>query len=205
MCMHCTRRQFLGASAAGGVALAASQLAAERDGPSTPSLATTKVRICTVIAGKPADRSWALSEAEITSVRNRLVEAEANLGNVEFVIGQASTAEETARLLAKAGPDAPVLAVSADIFGLNNGVMPTVFQEGRPTAVFHLPVVGGHDWCLVKPWREEGHRITLFNSSDYGELERAAALLRVIPLLRQSRVLVSPPFKGTPESLRRIK
>jgi L-fucose isomerase-like protein len=52
----------------------------------------------------------------------------------------------------------------------------------------------------VNPWREEGHRITLFNSSDYSELERAAALLRVIPLLRRSRVLVSPPFKGTPAS-----
>ena len=135
-------------------------------------------------------------------MRKRLAEAEKNLGNVEFVIGQASTAEETAQLLAKAGPDAPVLAVSADIFGLqlNASVMPTVFKQGRPVAVFHLPVIGGHDWCLVNPWREEGHRITLFNSSDYNELERAAALLRVIPLLRQSRVLVSPPFKGTPES-----
>ena len=63
-----------------------------------------------------------------------------------------------------------------------------------------MPVVGGHDWCLVNPWRAEGHRITLFNTSDYNELEHAAALLRVIPLLRQSRVLISPPFKGTPAS-----
>ncbi len=44
------------------------------------------------------------------------------------------------------------------------------------------------------------YRITLFNSSDYDELERAASLLRVIPLLKRSRVLVSPPFKGTPEA-----
>jgi hypothetical protein len=200
MCMHCTRRQFLGASATSGMALAAGHLAAESGASSPASSASSKVRICTVIAGKPADRSWSLSEAEVTSVRKRLAEAERNLGNVEFVIGQACTAEETAQLLAKAGPDAPVLAVSADIFGLSQGVVPTIFKEGRPAAVFHLPVVGGHDWCLVNPWREEGHRITLFNSSDYGELERAAALLRVIPLLRRSRVLVSPPFKGTPAS-----
>jgi L-fucose isomerase-like protein len=52
----------------------------------------------------------------------------------------------------------------------------------------------------VKPWRDEGHRITLLGSSDYEALERAASLLRVIPLLRRSRVLVSPPFKGTPEA-----
>ena len=134
----------------------------------------------------------------------RLSQAEINLGNVEFVIGRATTAEQTAQLLDKAGPDAPVLAVSADIFGLSsfnsdNSVMATVFKQGRPAAVFHMPIIGGHDWCLVNPWRQEGHRITLFNSSDYDELERAASLLRVIPLLRRSRVLVSPPLKGTPE------
>ena len=205
MCMYCTRRQFLGASAMSGMALAAGHLAAESDASSPPPSAGSKVRICTVIAGKPADRSWGLSEADITPMMKRLAEAEANLGNVEFVIGQARTAEETAQLLQKAGPDAPVLAISADIFGLSNfnrqdAVMPAVFKQGRPAAVFHLPVIGGHDWCLVNPWREEGHRITLFNTSDHNELERAAALLRVIPLLRKSRVLCSPPLKGTPAS-----
>jgi hypothetical protein len=205
MCLHCTRRQFLGASALSGMALTAGCLAAESDASSPPPSPPSKVRICVVIAGKPADRSWGLSEAEVTPMLNRLAEAEKNLDNVEFVIGQACTAEETAQLLEKAGPDAPVLAISADIFGLSNfnrddAVMPTVFKQGRPAAVFHLPVVGGHDWCLVKPWRDEGHRITLFNTSDHNELERAAALLRVIPLLGRSRVLVSPPFKGTPAS-----
>lgn len=180
------------------MALAAAQLTLASDVPSP--LRDSRVRICTIIAGKPVGNSWGLSEEDLVPIRQRLAEAEKNLGNVEFVIGQASTVEETAKLLEKAGPDAPVLVVSADIFGLSRGVMPTVFKQGRPVAVFHLPVVGGHDWCLVNPWRAEGQRITLFNSSDYGDLERAASLLRVVPLLRQSRVLVSPPFKGTPES-----
>ncbi len=200
MCTHCTRRQFIGAGAVGGMALAAGHLAAESDASSQPSPANSKVRICAIIAGKPAGRSWGLSEADVTPLLKRLAEAQKNLGNVEFVIGRSSNAQQTAKLLAKAGPDAPVLAISADIFSLSRAVAPVVFKQGRPTAVFHLPVIGGHDWCLVKPWREEGHRITLFNSSDHSELERAAALLRVIPLLRQSRVLCSPPFKGTPES-----
>jgi len=205
MCMHCTRRQFLGASAASGMALVAAHAAADGVAAGPPPSPASKVRICTVVAGKPADQSWGLPEARLASILKRLAEAEKNLGNVEFVIGQATTAEETAPLLEKAGPDAPVLAISADIFGLSsfgrdNAVLPTVFKQGRPIAVFHLPVVGGHDWCLVKPWRDEGHRITLFNTSDDNDLERAAALLRAIPLLRQSRVLVSPPFKGTPAS-----
>ena len=200
MCTHCTRRQIIGAGAVGGMALAVGHLAAKGAASSRPSPANSKVRICTVIAGNPADRSWGLSKADITPILKRLTEAEKNLGNVEFVIGQANNARQTAELLAKAGPDAPVLAISADIFGLSRAVAPVVFKQRRPTAVFHLPVIGGHDWCLVKPWREEGHRITLFNSSNLNDLERAAALLRVIPLLRQSRVLCSPPFKGTPES-----
>jgi hypothetical protein len=200
MCMQCTRRQFLGSSALSGMVLASGHMVAAGASDASPATSPAKVRICVVIAGKPADRSWSVSEAEITTVRARLAEAEKNLGNVEFVVGQASTADEMAKLLEQAGPDAPVLAVSTDIFGLSTGVMPTIFQAGRPTAVFHLPVIGGHDWCLVNPWREEGHRITLFNTSDYNELEHAAALLRVIPLLRRSRVLVSPPFKGTPAS-----
>jgi hypothetical protein len=158
-----------------------------------------------ILAGKQTDRSWSLSAEELQAVRQRLDQAEKNLGNVQFTIGEASTAAETAQLLEKAGPHAPVLVVSVDIFGLSNfgkddAVMPTIFQQGRPAAVFHLPTVGGHDWCLVKPWCEEGHRITQFSSSDYGELEHAASLLRVPPLLQQSRVLVSPPFKGTPAS-----
>jgi len=200
MCTHCNRREFLGASAMGGMALAVGHWAAASGVSSPPPAPKSKVRICVVIAGKPAGRSWGLSEADIAPVMKRLAEAEKNLGNVEFVIGQVRNAQQTAQLLDKAGPDAPVLAVSADIFSLSRAVAPVVFKQGRPTAVFHLPVIGGHDWCLVKPWREEGHRITLFNSTDHNELERAAALLRVVPLLRKSRVLCSPPFKGTPES-----
>ena len=203
MCTHCTRRQFIEAGAVGGLALATGHWAAASGASSPPP--ASKVRICVVIAGEPAGRSWGLSEADLAPILNRLSQAEKNLGNVEFVIGRATTAEQAAQLLDKAGPDAPVLAISADIFGLSsfnsdNSVMATVFKQGRPAAVFHIPIIGGHDWCLVNPWRDEGHRITLFNTSDYDDLERAASLLRVIPLLRRSRVLVSPAFKGTPES-----
>lgn len=201
MCMHCTRRQFLGASAMSGLVLATARLAAGEEATAgAQPAADAKVRIAAIIAGKPEQRSWCLSQDEVAPLVNRLAEVEKNLGNVEFVVGQATNAEEAAQLLEKAGPDAPVLAISAEIFGLARGVMPTVFEQGRPAAVFHLPVVGGHDWCLVKPWREAGNRITLFNTSDPGDLERAAALLRVPALLRRSRLLVSPPFKGTPEA-----
>jgi len=198
MCSHCTRRQFLGASALGSFALATGHLTAGA-APASSAGGGAKIRICVIIAGKPDERSWNLSETEAGAVRNRLAEAEKNLGNVEFVIGQADNAEQAAPLLEQAGPAAPVLVISTHIFGPSR-IMPAIFEQRRPVAMFHMPVIGGHDWCLVKPWREEGHQITLFNTTDYDELERAAALLRVPSLLRRSRVLVSPPFKGTPES-----
>lgn len=176
MCTHCTRRDLIGAGAVGGMALAAGRWAVASNVSSPPPARDAKVRICVIIAGEPAGRSWGLSEAELGPVMKRLAEAQKNLGNVEFVVGRASTAEQTVQLLDRAGPDAPVLAISADIFGLSNfhsdnAVMPTVFKAARPAAVFHLPIIGGHDWCLVNPWREEGHRITLFNSSNCDELE----------------------------------
>ena len=40
--------------------------------------------------------------------------------------------------------------------------------------------------------------MTLFTSSGHGQLEHAARLLRVIPLLRHTRILVFLPLRGTP-------
>jgi hypothetical protein len=51
-----------------------------------------------------------------------------------------ANAEETARLLERAGPNAPVLAISASIFGLST-IMPVVFQQGGQ----RLPSPAG-DW-----------------------------------------------------------
>src|SRR4030042_719024 len=79
MCMHCTRRHFLEASAASGMALAAGHLAAESTAPSPPASSHSKVRICAIIAGKPADRSWGLSEADVTPMIKRLAAEETHL------------------------------------------------------------------------------------------------------------------------------
>ena len=66
--------------------------------------------------GQAGGPELGLSEADLGPILKRLAEAEANLGNVELVIGRATDAEQTRHLLAKAGPDSPVLAISAGIF-----------------------------------------------------------------------------------------
>ncbi len=155
-----------------------------------------KVRICTLLGRQgPPDRSWDICGDAFDAIRARLDEIENNLGNVEFVTGHVNSPDESAALMEEAGEDASVLAISSGI-GWLIGVMPPVLEANRPAAVYSYPG-SGHDWMYPPHWREEGHPVTLFSSSDYGELERAAKLLRVPPLMKQSRALLFPNAAGT--------
>jgi len=78
------------------MALATNPLAAGEEAASPPAAPPAKVRICVIVAGAPAQRSWCVPPAKIEEMKQRLAEAEKNLGNVEFVVGQASNAAEVA-------------------------------------------------------------------------------------------------------------
>lgn len=198
MCENCSRREFLGTAAIGGVLLASSQLRGETLAARPASTLPSKVRICAMFTGKPTpdDRSWGVSEREITAMTDRLRQAEKNLGNVAFTIGRANTAEEATALMNEAGGDAPVLAINLCISGLLRVSAP-ILESGRALAVYSAPA-SGHDWMYPYRWRQEGKPVTLFASSDYDELEHAARLLRVVPLMRHSRVIAFLPLQGTP-------
>ncbi len=199
MCENCTRREFLGTTAMSGMLLASSQAqAAGTSAGSRPAPPPAKATICTIFAGHPvpSDRSWGVCEEEIVLMEKSLKEVEKKLGNVKFVIGRASTPEQAAALMQKAGDNAPVLAINLCISGLLR-VSDPILKSGRPLAVFSAPA-SGHDWMYPFRWRQEGKPVTMFTSSDYGELEHAARVLRVIPLMNNSRLLVFLPLRGTP-------
>ena len=66
MCENCTRRDFLGATALGGLLVAANQVRGEAEAAAAPRASLpSKVRICTIFAGRPvpAGRSWGVSMA----------------------------------------------------------------------------------------------------------------------------------------------
>lgn len=198
MCENCTRRDFLGATAMGGMLLAASQIRATAGEEAEPLPDfPSKVRIGVIFAGTPTpcDRAWGVCEEEIAAMTKRLKEAEKNLGNVEFVVGRATRPEEAQRLMNEAGEGAPILAINLCIRGVLN-VSPPILESGRPLAVFSAPA-SGHDWMYPFQWRREGKPVTMFTSSDLDELEHAARLLRVIPLMQHSRILVFQPLRGT--------
>lgn len=198
MCQNCSRRDFLGTSAMGGLLLAATQTRQESRAAEPLAELPSKIPICTIFAGtpSPSDRGWGVAKEEIGAMTQRLKETESKLGNVEFVIGNANTPEQAIALMKQAGDQAPVLAINLCIGGLLR-VSPPILESGRPLAVFSAPA-SGHDWMYPFRWQEEGKPVTMFTSSDYGELERAARLLRVIPLMKHSRVIVFEPLRGTP-------
>jgi len=162
-----------------------------------PSQPRSKSRICVIFTGtpQPEDRNWGADPTQITAMKARLAEAEKKLGNVELVIGESRTPQETTALLEKVGPKTPVLAINVQNFSMTRVIKP-VLEAGHPMAVFSLPA-SGHDWMYVPRWRRDGHRVALLASSDYDELERALRLLRVIPMMQQTRILLFPPARGT--------
>ncbi|MBN1417397.1 MAG: hypothetical protein JXP34_01395 [Planctomycetes bacterium] len=197
MCEHCTRREFLqtGVLAGGSVLAGAAWTHAWiSDSPPEPA---EKVRICVIFSGDPGpeDRGWNADPKQMAAMKARLAEAEKKLGNIELLIGQSNNVEQTASLLKQAGPGTPVLAINLQCFALTRVVQP-ILEEKRPMVVFSLPA-SGHDWMYPHRWQRRGHPVTLLPSRDYGELERALRLLRVIPMMRQTRILLFPPARGT--------
>jgi hypothetical protein len=197
MCEHCTRREFLGTGVAGGLMLAGATWAHAWASQSPPPPLQARSRICVVFSGAPApaDRDWGADAGQIEAMKARLAQAEKELGNVELVMGPSSSAEQTAALLAKAGPKAPVLAINVRNFALTRVVQP-ILDGAHPMVFFSLPA-SGHDWMYAPRWHSRGHRVTLLASSDYDELERALRLLRVVPMMQQTRILLFPPARGT--------
>lgn len=197
MCEHCTRRGFLGTAAAGSMFFASGVWANCAVASQLPPNQPKKSRICVIFTGEPGpeDRGWGADARQLEAMQVRLAEAEKKLGNIELIVGQSRSAQETAALLEKAGPGTPVLAVNLQCFALKRVVAP-ILDGGHPLAVFSLPA-SGHDWMYPPRWRSQGHPVTLLASSDYGELERALRLLRVIPMMKQTRILLFPPARGT--------
>jgi hypothetical protein len=197
MCEHCTRREFIGTTVAAGFMLAGANYKHAWASQSPPGQFQEKSRICVIFTGKPVpkDRNWGADTTQIEAMKTRLNKAQKDLGNVELIMGQSSNAEQTAALLAKAGPTAPVLVINVQNFAMTRIGKP-ILDGSHPTVFFSLPA-SGHDWMYAPRWHRQGHRMTLLASSDYDELERALRLLRVIPMMKQTRILLFPPARGT--------
>ena len=197
MCEQCTRREFMGTGVASGLMLAGANWSHAWASQSPPPPSRGKSRICVIFTGQPApsDRDWGADTGQIRVMKARLANAEKDLGNVKLIMGQSNSTEQTSALLKKAGPGVPVLTINVRNFALTRVVKP-ILDGSHPMVLFSLPA-SGHDWMYAPRWHNRGHRVTLLASSNYDELERALRLLRVIPMMKQTRILLFPPARGT--------
>jgi len=195
-----SRREFLGAAAAGGSILLtggfAGRIRAAAEEAGWPKLPPVRIHVVYVGTGGAWPTPTFDAAAEVAKFREYLAGVETRLGDVKFVGGELipNTLPAAAKIAAGLnGADALLLIHLS--FGSGQPLLRLV-DAGLPTAIFSQPF-SGHDWMYVPRWQKAGKRVILLTSSDYGEIERAAALLRAPVRMRQSRVIVVGSARGT--------
>jgi hypothetical protein len=193
------RREFLGVSAAGaGAVLLGAQVTRpeEKQGNWPPKMPPAK--IYKIFIGRTGGIYLSRPTAEIDKFNRYLANVEYKLGDVKFIGGDVVPPTDVDQVLPKLaeadgvllfhlcghGGDAPLAA------------MTKIVEQGLPTVVFSQPF-SGHGWMYFPVWRKQGKSVVLLPSSDWGELDKAAMLLRVKPHLAQTRILVVRGPLGT--------
>ncbi len=195
-----SRRTFIQAAATGTAALAASSnlrgttTDAKENWPALPSVKIHKVYVgrSGVAWPKPAFDP----RAEVAKFEKKLTEIQNRLGDVRFVGGElVQTKEEATRVAAGLRDADGVLLFHLSINMLNP--MQILVDANLPTVIFSQPF-SGHEWMFINRWRKAGRKVALLATSDYGEIEKAVAVLRVPAQMRQSRILAIPgPLDGS--------
>ncbi len=196
-----SRRTFLETcTAAGGMFLASGLaarplVAAEEAG--WPKLPPVKIHVVYIGLGGAWPKPEFDAKAEVVKFQKLLEDVRARLGDVELVGGELIPNDEaSAAALAPKLAGADALLIVHLAFG-SGAPMLKLINAGLPTAIFSQPF-SGHDWMYVPQWQKAGKRVILLASSDYADLERAAALLRVPARMRQTRIIHVAGPHGTP-------
>ena len=204
-----TRRDFMGAAAAGGALLAAGwaanpALAAGGDAWPRPAPA----RIYKVYAGRAGDGYLTHPADEIGKFDQYLQGLEKKLGDVQFVGGDLVppvAVDEVAKKLADA--DA-LLIIHLSGHGGDAPVLTRLIDVGLPTALFTQPF-SGHGWMYFPQWHKQGKKVVLMPTSNWGELDQVVGLMRVPAWLKRTRILsigapVGTTAACTPAEVRKV-
>jgi hypothetical protein len=197
-----SRREFLGASAAGaGAVLLNTQLGSrpvmagesEEWPPGLPP-----VKIYKVYIGRTGGIYLSRPTEEIDKFEKYLANVERKLGDVKFIGGELVPPAEVDKVVAKMGDADGVLLfhLSGHGGGAPKAAMDRIIDTGIPTAVFSQPF-SGHGWMYFPQWRKAGKKVILLPTSDWDELEQVVKLMRVAPHLRQTRIIVVRGPLGT--------
>jgi hypothetical protein len=194
-----SRREFLCTAAGTGALLAAApanspaETAEQAGWPALPPINIHVVYIGLRGAWPKPDFN---APAEVAKFEAHLRAAAEKLGDVRFTGHEliANTPEAAVEVAARTS-DADAILIVHLAFGSGAPMLKFV-DTGKPVAIFSQPF-SGHDWMYVPQWQQQGKKVIIFPSSDYADLTRAAALLRVPAHMRQSRIVLIGPAAGT--------
>jgi len=196
------RREFLGVSAAGaGSVLLGRQwmgqlaMAGEQEGwpPKLPV-----VKIHKVYVGRTGGIYLSRPTEEIAKFEQYLAKLEGKLGDVKFVGGEVVPPADVNAVVAKLSEADGVLLFHLQGHGGDapEQVMSQIIDVGLPTAVFSQPF-SGHGWMYFPQWQKAGKKVVLLPTSDWSELGRVVALMRVPARMRQTRIIMVGSPQGT--------
>jgi len=192
-----SRRQFLGATAAGGAFLAAGGFLRAMEKEAKPSLPPVTIRKVYVGRGGSA---WPKPEidipAEVAKFEERFAAIEKKLAGVKLAGGEIIGSPAEAQKVADSIGDAGGLLVIHLSLGTGH-LLARMVHIGLPTIIFAQPF-SGHEWMYVPEWQRAGKRVAICATSDLGELEEAVAILGVPARMRASRLLLVGGPAGTP-------
>jgi hypothetical protein len=192
------RREFIGTATsgmllAGGLAARPTEAA---DNAGWPKMPPVKVYVAYLGTGGAWPKPEFDAPAEVNKFQKYLAGVEKRLGDVKFTGGQLirNTPAEAAEL-AKNAADADAVLLIHLSFGNAEPFLEFV-KTGLPVAIFSQPF-SGHDWMYVPQWQKDGKRVILTPSSDFADIDRMVALLRVPARMKQSKILLIGPANGT--------
>lgn len=193
-----TRRIFLETSGAASCALCASSVAApwafaasQRDWPKLPP-----TRIYKVYAGRTGDMYLARPTEELSKFEQYFADLEKKIGGIKFVGGDMIPPAQVDELAQKVRDADALLLIHLSGHGGDAPVLGKLIDVGLPTALFSQPF-SGHGWMYFPQWHKQGKKVILLPSSDWQEIERAVALLRVPSWLKQTRIIAWGAPVGT--------
>ena len=192
-----SRRQFLGTTAAAG-ALLAGQFGRGPEGAGGDEAWPPKlppVKIYKVFVGRTGGIYLSRPAVEIGRFNEHLAKLEGKL-NVKFVGGELLPPAKLAEVAAKAKGADGLLLFHLSGHGGGAPALGRLIDLGLPTALFSQPF-SGHGWMYFPQWQKAGKKVVLLPTSDWSELDQVVGLMRVGPLMRQTRILQVGPPRGT--------
>jgi len=192
-----TRRQFLGATAAGGALLAAhlaSRSAFSAEEESWPKMPPAK--IYKVYAGRTGDAYLTHPTEELAKFDKYLADLETRLGDVKFVGGDTVPPADAGEVAVKLKDADALLIVHLSGHGGDAPVLGKLIDVGLPTALFSQPF-SGHGWMYFPQWHKQGKKVVLLPSSDWGEIDKVTGLMRAAAWMKQTRILAVGGPHGT--------